>query len=105
MILLEYTPGTIPVCKNWIPFATPIAAPMRWVQFRDFPVWPSVEKIRDRMTVRIKDDRNDTAVSKFPLHDSENNGLREDINGISSSKTNFELHVRYLYGSLEVGEK
>jgi len=57
------------------------------------------------MTVRIKDDRNDTAVSKFPLHDSENNGLREDINGISSSKTNFELHLRNLYGSLEAGEK
>ncbi|KAK7842257.1 hypothetical protein CFP56_014125 [Quercus suber] len=27
-----YLPGTIPVCKNWMPFATPIAAVIRCVQ-------------------------------------------------------------------------
>lgn len=52
----------------------------------------------ERMAVRIKDDRKDNVVWSFLLHDAVNNGLREDINGISSSKTNFELHVRYRYG-------
>lgn len=31
-MLFEKRPGTIPVWRNWIPFATPVAAAMRWAQ-------------------------------------------------------------------------
>lgn len=42
--LFENTPGTIPVCKNCMPFATPIAADMRCVQVSDRRQCPSANK-------------------------------------------------------------
>jgi hypothetical protein len=67
-----------------------------------------LSKNSDKVTVRTKDNKNDIVdfVSNFS-----NTGLAEDTNGISSSKTNFELHVSHIYiyiyvcVSLEAGEK
>ena len=42
--LFEYTPGTIPVCKNWMPFAVPIAADMRCAHVSDRFACPSANQ-------------------------------------------------------------